>query len=60
MAEGAIDTYLQTVNKQFKFHASWPPGSLVELGNIGVIKDGAFIQDVKPHEQERLLSPGTP
>jgi hypothetical protein len=44
MAEGAIETYLQTVNKQFKFHATWPPGSLVELGDIGVIRDGAFVK----------------
>lgn len=44
MAEGAIETYLETVYKQFQFHASWPPGSLVELGDIGKISDGAFVR----------------
>lgn len=43
MADGAIDTYLETVHKQFKMHATWPPGAVVELGDIGVLRDGAFV-----------------
>jgi hypothetical protein len=41
--EGAIDTYLETVHKQFRMHATWPPGALVGLGDIGVLRNGAFV-----------------
>jgi hypothetical protein len=44
MARGAIDTYLETVYTQFRFHATWPAGSLVVLGDIGEIRDGAFVR----------------
>jgi hypothetical protein len=44
MAAGALDTYLKTVHEQFGFHATWLPGTLVKLGDIGVLRDGAFVR----------------
>ena len=43
MSEGAEKSYLEIVHAQFGFYASWPPGSLVEVGEIGILRDGAFI-----------------
>ena len=39
----ANKAYLDTVKRQFKITATWPPGSLVKVGDVGVLRDGAFV-----------------
>src|SRR5947207_553780 len=43
MSEGAQQEYLGIVHAQFGFYGSWLPGNLVEVGEIGVLRDGAFV-----------------
>jgi hypothetical protein len=40
---GAVGNYLDIVHKQFGFYATWLPGSLIEVGEIGVLRDGVFV-----------------
>lgn len=44
MAEGAIDTYMKTAYDHFKIQPTWPPGSLVDVGWVGKMKDGQFVR----------------
>ena len=41
---GINEIYTKIVVEQFGLHASWLPGTLVEVGDIGEFHDGAFVR----------------
>jgi hypothetical protein len=40
----AIDDYLSTVYRNFKLQPSWPPGALVQIGEVGKMQNGSFVR----------------
>jgi hypothetical protein len=46
----AIKSYLDTVKNQVGYTGSWLPGSIVEIGHIGTMRDGAFVYQTSLQE----------